>query len=280
MSEQQIPLTAILDPEWNSRLWTESDAEKKLTADLAASMKVDGQLQAIEVEPSPGGNTYLLVIGSRRLRAAKLLEWTEIRANVVPVSDTPNRVLRNILENVKRVDLSSFEQARACHKLRELGLTGPQIGERLGFSKQKISNLAVSYASLTPEVLEEWRKGHPAATVDFLRELAGTKGKTPEETTKLINDGWKARARLQEKADAVLDPPEPEHVNGKSKAPPKDDPPFRVPYQRYFDLCKAIQKSRIAGGKLVIECLKYATGQVEEVKGVIAPPKEEEAAAQ
>src|SRR5690348_11560903 len=110
MSERMIPVASILDPEWNSRLWTESADEKKETEDLAATMEKDGQLQAIEVEETDVNGQFLLVIGSRRLRAAKLLQWTDIRANVNKASDTSTRVVRNILENVKRKDLSSYEQ--------------------------------------------------------------------------------------------------------------------------------------------------------------------------
>jgi|SRR5882672_1043737 len=274
MSEQMIPVASILDPEWNSRLYTDSKDEQAETAALAESMKTQGQLQAIRVEQhrdlGVDDRDYRLVIGSRRLRAAKLLGWTNISAFVAPNTDEPTRVIQNITENVQRKDLSQFEQARACVKLRELGLKAEDVGGRLGFSKQKVSNLAVSYIALqkTPAILDAWRQEHPAATVDFLRELATVKGKTEEDTASKVSDAWDARVKLLDKADAILDP-EPKDTKKKGKAIEKDDPPYKVPVQRYFDLCKAIQKSKIAGGKLVIECLKYAVGETSHVKGII-----------
>ena len=293
MSERMILVASVLDPEWNSRLWTESTDEKKETEDLAATMEKDGQLQAIEVEETDVAHQYLLVIGSRRLRAAKLLGWADIRANVNKASDTSTRVVRNILENVKRKDLSSYEQARACSKLRELGMTGPEIGERLGFSKQKVSNLAVSYNALPPAVLDEWRQNHPAATVDFLRELAGV-GKEEKDADKraaLITSAWEERKELLVEASEIVDPPpplepSPKKVGGKKCAlhkghegdckPPRkaSDPPFRVPAQRYFDLAKAVQKSKVSGGNLVIQCMKFLVGETDKVKGIIEPQEE------
>lgn len=277
MAEKLIPIADILDPEWNSRLYIDSKDEQKEIEALAASIVNDGQLQAGVVE-GPTAGKYLLVIGSRRLRAVKLAGLPEFRAEVQAPTDEATRVIRNITENVQRKDLSQFEQARACVKLKELGLKIEEVGKRLGFSKQKVSNLAVSYGMLqdTPRILDAWREEHPAATVDFLRELAGFKGtgKTDEEKeqtrTKTIEEAWDARVKLLDKADAIIDPPEPEKGKTKKKGD-KDDPPFKVPSQRYYDLVRAVQKSKIAGGKLVVECLKYAVGETTRVKGIIEP---------
>lgn len=280
MFEQMIPVTSIVDPEWNSRLYTESASEKREIEDLADSMKTDGQLQSIGIEETqPSG--YILVWGSRRLRAAKLNGWETIKADVMPASDTGNRVIKNILENVKRKDLTQFEQARACVKLREVGLTAAAIGDRLGFSKQKVSNLAVSYVRMPPAILDAWRQEDPCATVDFLRELATVEGKgnTPEEKEEGRIGGimarWETRKHLRERADNILNP---EPKESKGKAPAKDDPPYKVTHQRYYDLVKAIQKAAPAGSKLAIEALKYAVGETDVIKGIIEPVAEEKPA--
>ena len=274
MSEQMIPVSAIVDPEWNSRLYSESATEKREIEDLADSMKTDGQLQSIGVEETqPSG--YILVWGSRRLRAVRLNGWETIKADVMPASDTGNRVIKNILENVKRKDLTQFEQARACVKLREVGLTAAAIGDRVGFSKQKVSNLAISYVKMPPAILDAWRQEDPCATVDFLRELAGTEGKTEDERVKNIMDYWNARKHLREKADEILNPTEKEKSKPSKDAP---DAPYKVPAQRYYDLVRAIQKAAPAGSKLAIEALKYAIGEVDIIKGIIEPEAKAEKA--
>lgn len=282
MSHQMIPVDSILDPEWNSRLYVESKTETAEIQELADSIKTEGQLQDIIVERVLGtpaaSPQYLLVIGSRRLRAVKLNGTPEIGADVRDATDESTRVIQNIAENVKRKDLSQFEQARACVKLMEVGLKGEEVGRRLGFSKQKVSNLAVSYRELqvTPRILDAWRTEQPAATVDFLRELASTKAKTPAERIKKIEESWEARVKLLDKADAIIDPPAPDPKERSKKKPDaKDDPPFKVPAQRYFDLVKAITKSKVAGGQLAVMCAKYLIGETDKVKGIIEPEAEE-----
>ncbi len=292
MSERMILVASILDPEWNSRLWTESAEEKKETEDLAKSMEEAGQLQAIDVEETKEGN-FLLIFGSRRLRAAKLLEWKEIRANVNPATDETTRVIRNVLENVKRKDLSSYEQARACFKLRELGMKGDEIGAKLGFSKQKVSNLAISYGQLPPNVLDEWRQNHPAATVDFLRKMVSDTSdiKDVEKRAEVITQVWEDRKELLVEAAEVVDPPPPPEqctskVGGKQcildkghegeHKPPREtsEPPLKVPYARFEELKKAISKSKVAGGQLAILCIKYLVGHADKVPGIIEPKAE------
>ena len=54
-------------------------------AELAESMKNLGLRQAIVVRPV--GSRYELLAGERRLRAARLAEWTTIRASVQPCDD-------------------------------------------------------------------------------------------------------------------------------------------------------------------------------------------------
>lgn len=280
---RMIPLSEIVDPEWNSRLYSESASEKREIEDLADSMKSRGQLQPIGVEETqPSG--YMLVWGSRRVRAAKVNGWTEIRAEVMPATDTATRVVKNILENVKRKDLTQFEQARACVKLRECGMTGAQVGDELGFSKQKVSNLAVSYAKMPPAILDAWRQEDPCATVDFLRELANLEGSAPASDPEGKEQGrvgaiiaaWEARKRLRERADNILNPEE----RDEKKAPKKDkeDGPYKVPSQRYYDLVRAIQKAAPVGSKLAIEALKYAVGETDVIKGIIEPVAEEKPA--
>ena len=51
-------------------------------AALAASMHANGLVQSITVEEVPEG--YQLIAGERRWRAAKMLGWQQIEANVRP----------------------------------------------------------------------------------------------------------------------------------------------------------------------------------------------------
>jgi len=173
----KILLSQIDPPAWNSRLPKAGKDEEKKIASLGESLKVEGQINPIEVEKRGGVNgdtRYELVNGSRRLAAARLIGWTEMEGNVFEDRSEAEIVLRNIIDNEQREQLTSFEQAQACLKLRDLGLTQEDVGNKLGYSRQKVTNLVRSYVALSnvEPLLNAWRNGDEALTTTFLNELA------------------------------------------------------------------------------------------------------------
>jgi ParB family chromosome partitioning protein len=92
---------------------------------LAATMKNPkvGQLQAILVEPGPD-DTYILVDGERRTRAARLLGWTEIEATIGAETNHNGveRLVKAFVANDNRVGMNPVEKALAYDELlREYG---------------------------------------------------------------------------------------------------------------------------------------------------------------
>jgi ParB/RepB/Spo0J family partition protein len=179
----KIALATVSLPPWNSRV-TDAEKDKSERAsieDLAASFKSIGQTTPIDVEDMGGGH-FLLVSGTRRRAAALMLGWPEIEAIVHTPSDDNTRMIRNIVENVKRKNLTTYEEARACSAMQEKGMKNGEIAAVLGFSMQKASNLASRYKKLPAPILDEWRKQNPAATDDFLAEISSDKEfPTPEK---------------------------------------------------------------------------------------------------
>lgn len=269
MSEQMIPIGSIDDPEFNSRLSADPSALKSLAESMPTPDKL---INAVTVEQV--GDRYLLVTGSRRLAAARMNGWTEIRADVRPKSDEVTRIVQNFVENNQRYDLSLYEQARAISKMKDAGATGPDIAAATGYSKQKISNLIGMYTRLPPAIHEKWRAGHKAATFEFLQGLAVMKAKTPEALAEAQVEAWGDRAALFDKFDDKLDPKENVRGNGKAdkeektKAEP-NDPPFKVPAQRYYDIYRAVQKAKLP--KVVLEVMKALVGETNKVKTVWDP---------
>ena len=84
--------------------------------DLAASLRESGLESPILVSPkgivrgAEGKDGYVLVAGNHRLKAAMLLGWQEIHANVVTM-DANERVLAEIDENLIRSELTVMEKA-------------------------------------------------------------------------------------------------------------------------------------------------------------------------
>jgi len=268
MSEQMIPLGSIDDPEFNSRL----DVDAASIKELAASMPKPADLiNAISVEEVSG--RYKLVTGSRRLAAARLNTWFEIRANVRPETDKLNRMIENYVENLQRKDLSTYEQARALTALKAENMKGPAIVAKTGLSKGYISNLILTYERLPAEIHEPWRAGHKAAVWDTLYRISRIEGKTPEATKEMQLDAWADAVKLTNKFQAKLNPDEDEEDDKPAKKSKKAkngkaDETAKVSYQRFFDITRAVQRSKADGAKLAIDCMKALMGETNKVKNV------------
>ena len=124
---------------------------------LADSMAETGQLTAVTVRPRAGGG-WELVAGERRTRAARLLGWSTIRAEVVDLDD--DQAWRAMLEeNLVRADLDPLEECRAMW--RRAGRYGWTLAEVAGAFRRSRSYCAdrMALAGLAPEVGDLVRNG-------------------------------------------------------------------------------------------------------------------------
>lgn len=131
---EQLPLDRI-DP--NPRQPRGAFDEEPLH-DLTASIEAVGVLQPIIVRPS--GERYQLVMGERRVRAARSAGLERIPAIVRTTED--DQMLRDaLLENVHREDLNPLEEAAAYEQLLlDFGITQEELAARLGRSRPVIAN--------------------------------------------------------------------------------------------------------------------------------------------
>ena len=131
----QIALDQIEHNPYQTRYHFDKDALEE----LAESIKANGVVQPVVVRPATEGK-YLLILGERRCRASKLAGKTTIPAIVRKVSDQQAAEM-TVVENLQRQDLNCMEQAAAFAKLsRDFGLTQEQIGQRVGVSRESVSN--------------------------------------------------------------------------------------------------------------------------------------------
>lgn len=125
--------------------------------DLASSIRANGVVQPVVVRPGADGR-FLLILGERRCRASKLAGKTTIPAMVRRVSDQQAAEM-TVVENLQRQDLNCIEQAAAFSKLsRDFGLTQEQIGQRVGVSRESVSNY-MRLLKLPPAVLQHLQAG-------------------------------------------------------------------------------------------------------------------------
>ncbi len=125
---------------------------------LADSINRYGVLQPIIVnkkQKENGDDYFEIIAGERRYRAAKMAGLTEIPAVIKKkkISEREKFELA-IIENLQREDLNPIDRSKAFLRLaEEFSLTHNQIAERLGKSREYISN-SIRILSLCDDALD------------------------------------------------------------------------------------------------------------------------------
>ena len=140
--------------------------------ELADSLREHGVIQPLIVRRI--GDTYRLVAGERRLRAALRAGIGKVPA-VIRSLDDREAVEVSLVENLQREDLGPLEQAAAFQRLaEEFRLTQEEIAARVGKSRPEVAN-TMRLLKLEPEVKEllalgKITGGHGRALVGLDRE--------------------------------------------------------------------------------------------------------------
>ncbi|MBQ9750652.1 MAG: ParB/RepB/Spo0J family partition protein [Clostridia bacterium] len=126
---------------------------------LADSISIHGVLQPIIVrENSDFPNTYEIIAGERRWRAAKMAGLSEIPAITVDGDDLKVAQIA-LVENVQRENLNPVEEAFAYQALVDrFGLTQEQLSKEVGKSRSAIANM-LRLIDLPDEVLSLLKEG-------------------------------------------------------------------------------------------------------------------------
>ena len=114
--------------------------DEAMLQELAESIVTFGVLQPIVVAPK--GQSFVIIAGERRWRAAGLAGLQKIPALVRTATDQHKLELA-LIENLQREDLNPMEMATAYLKLKnQFNLTNDEIGKRVGGrSSASISNI-------------------------------------------------------------------------------------------------------------------------------------------
>ena len=108
--------------------------------ELAASIKAQGLIQPVVVR-ALGKDSYELIAGERRWRAAQRAQLAELPALVRQVAEAVVPALA-LIENIQREDLTPLEEADALKRLiDDFNLTHQQAADAVGRSRAAVSNL-------------------------------------------------------------------------------------------------------------------------------------------
>lgn len=111
--------------------------------ELAESIKANGVMQNLtvipieEAEPDTDRQGYTVIIGHRRLEAAKLAGLTEVPC-VITHMDRAKQLSTMLLENIQRNDLTVYEQAQGFQLMMDMGSTVKEISALSGFSEKTV----------------------------------------------------------------------------------------------------------------------------------------------
>jgi len=138
--------------------------------ELAESIKKHGVIQPIVVK-AEGGN-FEVIVGERRLRAAKIAGFSEIPAVVKEYRDDELLEIA-LIENIQREDLNPIEEAMAYKMILERqNITQEELSKRVGKSRSYIANM-VRLLELPEEVKEGVSRG--TISVGQAKALLGIK---------------------------------------------------------------------------------------------------------
>ena len=135
--QRMVPLAALKASRFNPR----RDFSEEQLEELAASIRERGLVQPLVVRPAKGGGeTYEIVAGERRWRAAQLAQLHELPVVVRTLSDQESIEIA-IIENVQREDLNSIEEAEGYKLLMDgHDYTQEDLARVIGKSRSHLAN--------------------------------------------------------------------------------------------------------------------------------------------
>ncbi len=126
--------------------------------ELARSIRQHGIIQPIVVQANPGLDTYRIVAGERRWRAAKLANLQQVPVIIKDFSEQ-QAVAVALIENIQREDLNVVDQARGLQRLlADFSLTHKEVAALLGKSRAAISNM-IRLLTLEDRILDHLAVG-------------------------------------------------------------------------------------------------------------------------
>jgi len=229
--------------------------------ELEHSIREFGLMQPIVVREL-GGDSYELVMGERRLRAAQRAEMATIPAIVRQTAD--DAMLRDaLLENIHRVQLNPLEEAAAYQQLlEEFEVTHDELASRIGRSRPVITN-TIRLLKLPLPVQRRVAAG--VLSSGHARALLGLEdaGAQEELAARIVAEGLSVRA-TEETVTLLKNaaPPKPKQAPRKPmQAPGLQDVAERL--SNTFDTRVKVELGR-RKGKIVVEF-----GSVEDLERIV-----------
>lgn len=191
--------------------------DEEAIGELAESIKHLGIIQPITLRKMPD-DTFQIISGERRFRAAKVAGLTAIPAYVREVEDQSVLAMA-LVENVQREDLDAIEIAISYQRLiDECSLTQEQLSEKVGKKRSTVTNY-LRLLKLPPEIQlgiinNDISMGHARALITL--EQGDDMVKL---FTEIIENDLSVRKTEERVREVKNGTPEPEKKDDKSAVP-------------------------------------------------------------
>ncbi len=187
-----IPIDKITANPYQPRKEFSSDE----LSDLASSISAQGILQPLLVKEDVtigNDNSYVLIAGERRLRAARQAGLDSVPC-VVRQATGREMLEWALIENIQREDLNPIEQGEAYRQyIDRFELTQAEAAEKLGIGRVTIAN-HLRLLDLKSDVQEMLRLGHLSfGHGKVLAGLIGEPARQLELAKRVIRDGLSVR---------------------------------------------------------------------------------------
>ncbi len=239
----EIPLSKIAVNPFQPRTHFNEEALQE----LVASVKEHGIIQPITVRKA-ADNTFQMITGERRLRAAQKVGLKRIPAYVREAGDDTMLELA-LVENIQREDLDAIEVAISYQRLiEEFSLTQERLGERVGKKRATIANY-LRLLNLSVEVQNAIRE--KKITMGHARALLGIEDKELqiEVFTKILAQDLSVR-QVENLARSAREPaPEVKETKDEKRSDYED---LREHLSYHFGATVEFRRSNKGTGSIVI----------------------------
>lgn len=130
--------------------------------ELTASVKENGILQNLTVVPDPATEGYyLVVIGNRRLLAARAAKLYKVPCRIAENMNEGEQIATMLLENMQRRDLNLIEESKGVQMTLDLGFDIDELSKKTGLSKKslkerkKIADMELDYSEIPEETMKQ-----------------------------------------------------------------------------------------------------------------------------
>ena len=240
--------------------------------ELADSIREKGIIQPLAVNrTSP--NNYHLILGERRLRAARLAGLETVPAIVHEIESAQELIELALVENIQREDLNPIEEAEAYRALMTTcRLTQEEIAARVGKDRSTVAN-GLRLLRLPEEVQEmlragELQMGHARALVSLEESQALDLGRRCAAESMTVRDLERAvRGLGKEGGRSRTRDESPEPDGGPAAAVAAD---FEERLRQRYATAIAIRRRR-GKEKGSIEIEFYGDDDLERLLGLLLP---------